>query len=53
MMWKMVTGIVFILRLETFILPSHADKNLLALESAEIFANHFALISQEYEPDRE
>ena len=32
----------------TFTLPGHADKNYTALESAEIIANHFAVISQEY-----
>ena len=34
----------------TFTLPSHADRNLSAQESAEILADHFAIISQEYDP---
>ena len=36
----------------TFTLPSHADRNLSAQESAEILADHFAIISQEYDPVR-
>ena len=34
----------------TFYLPSHIDKNLSASQSAEIIADHFAAISQDYEP---
>ena len=33
-----------------FLLPSHADRNLSAAQSAEIIANHFSNISQEYAP---
>ena len=33
-----------------FLLPSHADKNLSASQSAEIIANHFSNISLEYAP---
>ena len=36
----------------TFTLPSHDDRNLSAQESAEILADHFAIISQEYDPVR-
>ena len=34
----------------TFTLPSHSDANLSAEQSAEIIADHFAAISQQYEP---
>ena len=34
--------------MNTFTLPTHADENYTALESVEIIANHFAVISQEY-----
>ena len=33
-----------------FLLPSHADRNLSAAQSAEIIADHFSNISQEYAP---
>ena len=33
-----------------FVLPSHADQNLSPAQSVELIANHFSLISQEYEP---
>ena len=36
----------------TFTLPSHVDRGLSARESAEIIADHFATISQQYEPIR-
>ena len=35
--------------LNTFTLPGHADQNLTARQSAEIIADHFAAISQDYE----
>ena len=42
------------LRLEdkhiTFTLPNHVENNLSAKESADLIADHFSLISQEYEP---
>ena len=34
----------------TFTLPSHADNNLTAQQSAEVIADHFAAISQDYDP---
>ena len=34
----------------TFTLPAHLDYNLTAQQSAEMIANHFAAISQDYEP---
>ena len=34
----------------TFTLPSHVENNLSAWESAELIADHFATISQEYNP---
>ena len=34
----------------TFTLPSHEEKNLTAQQSAEIIADHFAAISQDYNP---
>ena len=34
----------------TFTLPSHVENNLSAWESAEIIADHFAAISQHYDP---
>ena len=34
----------------TFTLPGHAEQNYTARESAELIADHFANISQEYEP---
>ena len=34
----------------TFTLPSHADGNLTDLQSAEVIADHFAAISQDYDP---
>ena len=34
----------------TFSLPRHVDKNLTAQQSAEIIADHFAAISQDYDP---
>ena len=34
----------------TFMLPSHIDQNITAAQSAEIIADHFSAISQEYEP---
>ena len=34
----------------TFTLPSHVDGNLSAQQSAEIIADHFSSISQDYEP---
>ena len=34
----------------TFTLPSHAENNLSAQQSAEIIADHFASISQGYDP---
>ena len=36
--------------LNTFTLPSHVEKNLSPQESAELIADHFAAISQYYEP---
>ena len=36
--------------LNTFTLPSHVEKNLSPQESAELIADHFAAISQDYEP---
>ena len=33
-----------------FTLPSHIDRNLNSSQSVEIIADHFAVISQEYEP---
>ena len=34
----------------TFTLPSHIENNLSARESAELIADHFAAISQDYDP---
>ena len=34
----------------TFILPTHLDNNLTSLQSAEVIADHFAAISQDYNP---
>ena len=34
----------------TLTLPSHADDKLTAQQSAEIIADHFASISQDYDP---
>ena len=34
----------------TFTLPGHAERNFTARQSAEIIADHFANISQDYEP---
>ena len=36
--------------MNTFTLPSHVENNLSASESAEIIADHFAAISQVYDP---
>ena len=33
-----------------FVLPDHADQNLTPAQSAELIANHFSCISQEYMP---
>ena len=35
---------------DTFTLPEHTDNNLTAQQSAEIMADHFAAISQNYDP---
>ena len=35
---------------ESFLLPSHVEQNLTPAQSAEVIADHFSSISQEYSP---